>query len=220
VVDRHEPSLALVLDWDGTVTEIDTLHMAIERFGDRTIYEATEGALGHRMTLDEVIAAEIATIGAPLEEVVAFLLEHVRVRSGFRELVDAYDPLIVSAGFHELIDPILERERVRARVVANHVAAHPGGWRATFRDGPLCEVCGERCKRGAVAGLASFAYVGDGISDRCVSLAATRRFARRTLARWLDEQGIAYQSFDDLHDVATALAGDAPEKGAGDGRGG
>jgi 2-hydroxy-3-keto-5-methylthiopentenyl-1-phosphate phosphatase len=66
-------------------------------------------------------------------------------------------------------------------------------------------VCGERCKRGAVAGLAAFAYAGDGVSDRCVSLAAERRFARDGLARWLDEQGVAYEPFEDLFDIVRAV---------------
>ena len=204
--------LPLVLDWDGTVTEIDTLHMVIDRFGDHEVFGALENELGRRLTLDEVIAREIATVSAPLAEVVSYLLEHVRVRRGFEELVAERDPLIVSAGFHELIDPILEREGVRARVVANNVTADPSGWRATFRERPVCDVCGERCKRGAVAGLGPFVYVGDGISDRCVSLAAERRFARRSLAVWLEEQRVAHEPFGDLRDVASAL-GPVPDRG-------
>ncbi len=197
---------ALVLDWDGTVTERDTLHMAIERFGDLGVFNGLEEELGRTLTLDEVIATEMATIRAPHDEVVAFLVDHVRVRPGFRELVAEHEPLVVSAGFHELIDPILRREGIEVRVVANRVAADPAGWRATFPTGPICGVCGERCKRGSVAGLTRFAYVGDGVSDRCVSLAAERRFARRSLAVWLDERKVAYEPFDDLHDVGTALA--------------
>jgi 2-hydroxy-3-keto-5-methylthiopentenyl-1-phosphate phosphatase len=209
-VSENETPLPLVLDWDGTVTEIDTLHMVNHRFGNPEVFGALENELGRRLTLDEVIAREIATVSAPLAEVVTYLLEHVRVRAGFEELVEKHDPLIVSAGFHELIDPILEREGVRARVVANNVTAHPSGWRATFRDRPLCAVCGERCKRGAVAGLGPFVYVGDGISDRCVSLAADRRFARRSLAVWLEEQSVPFEPFNDLRDVASAL-GRVPE---------
>jgi 2-hydroxy-3-keto-5-methylthiopentenyl-1-phosphate phosphatase len=218
---RDTTSPALVLDWDGTVTELDTLHMVNDRFGDPELFGALEDELGRRLTLDEVIAREIATVTAPLDVVVAYLLEHVRVRAGFAELVETYDPLVVSAGFHELIDPILGREGVEARVVANSVTADPTGWRAAFRERPVCDVCGERCKRGAVADLGPFVYVGDGISDRCVSLAAGRRFARRTLAVWLDEQGVAYEPFDDLRDVASALAASPTgREGAGDGRGG
>ena len=48
-MSRHqERSLALVLDWDGTVTERDGLHMAIERFGDLGVFDALEDALGTR----------------------------------------------------------------------------------------------------------------------------------------------------------------------------
>jgi 2-hydroxy-3-keto-5-methylthiopentenyl-1-phosphate phosphatase len=205
-VGHHTARPALVLDWDGTVTERDTLHMVIERFGDLDVFHGLEHEIGRTMTLDEVIAAEMATIRAEHDEVVSFLLDHVRVRAGFRELVVEHDPLIVSAGFDELIDPILGREGIQARVVANRVTAHPAGWQAEFPDAPPCAVCGERCKRGAVAGLDRFVYVGDGVSDRCVSLAAERRFARRSLAVWLDEQSVAYEPFDDMHDVLAALA--------------
>ena len=200
----------VVLDWDGTVTEVDSLHMVIERFGDREAYVALEAELGRTLTLDEVIAAEMATIVAPLDEVVAWLVDNVRIRRGFHELVAAHDPLIVSAGFHETIEPVLGREGVDARVVANHVTAGPAGWQAAFAPGAICAVCGERCKRAAVGGLGPFAYVGDGVSDRCVSLAAQRRFARDGLARWLDREGVPYEPFDDLHDVLAALAGPTP----------
>ena len=73
---------ALVLDWDGTVTERDSLHMVIERFGDLAVFDALEEEVGGRMSLDEVIRLEMATIAAPLEEVVGWMLEHVRVRPG------------------------------------------------------------------------------------------------------------------------------------------
>ena len=151
----------VVLDWDGTVTEVDSLHMVIERFGDREAYVALEAEVGRTLTLDEVIAAEMATIVAPLDEVVGWLVDNVRIRRGFHELVAAHDPLIVSAGFHETIEPVLRREVVEARVVANHVTADAAGWRAEFAPGAICEVCGERCKRAAVGGLGQFAYVGD-----------------------------------------------------------
>jgi 2-hydroxy-3-keto-5-methylthiopentenyl-1-phosphate phosphatase len=100
---------------------------------------------------------------------------------------------------------VLEREGVAARVAANHVTADPAGWRTSFDEGPVCDVCGELCKRSAVAWLRSFAYAGDGYSDRCVALAAELRFARDGLAAWLDEQGVAYEPFDDLHDVQAVL---------------
>src|SRR5205085_4024836 len=34
----NEDPQRLVLDWDGTVTEVDGLHMLLEEFGDRDVY--------------------------------------------------------------------------------------------------------------------------------------------------------------------------------------
>jgi 2-hydroxy-3-keto-5-methylthiopentenyl-1-phosphate phosphatase len=67
-------------------------------------------------------------------------------------------------------------------------------------------VCGEPCKRADVAGLGDFAFVGDGYSDRCVSLAATRVFARDGLARYLDGLGHPYEPFTDFDEIAARLS--------------
>ena len=109
-------SLKLVLDWDGTVTETDGLHLVLLEFGDERIYDAAENRLGRELTLNEVIALEFESVRAPLDEVVEWMREHVRVRPGFAELARAHDPLIVSSGFHELIEPMLEREGVELEV--------------------------------------------------------------------------------------------------------
>src|SRR4051812_49779459 len=43
----------LVLDWDGTVTERDTLSLVMERYGDIALWGQTGRAMGHTMTHDE-----------------------------------------------------------------------------------------------------------------------------------------------------------------------
>ena len=195
----------LVLDWDGTITARDTLHMAIERFGDLEVFRRMESEIGRRLTLNEVIAVEMATISTPLDEAVRWLLDVVEVRPGLAEIVAEHDPLVVSAGFHELIEPVLEREGVSVELVANRLEPTGDGWRTIFLERPPCPVCGEPCKRMALRELGPFVFVGDGISDRCASLAAERVFARDGLAHWLDEHGVAYEPFSDLNDVRAAL---------------
>jgi 2-hydroxy-3-keto-5-methylthiopentenyl-1-phosphate phosphatase len=190
--------MELVLDWDGTVTEGDTLHAAIARFGDVGVFRAMEAEIGRRLTLQEVIAVEMETIRAPIDEVVAFLVETVSLRPGFATLVARRDPLVVSMGFHELIAPLLERDGIQVRVIANRLDPRPDGWRALFRPQAVCDVCGEPCKRSDVAELNGFAYVGDGFSDRCVAQAAARVFARDGLAAYLGERGVPFEPFDDF----------------------
>jgi len=198
----------LVLDWDGTVTERDTLDLVLEEFGDKEIYERVEAELeAGRMTLNEVIAAEFATVTAPLGQVVWHVVEHACVRPGFAELARAHRPLVVSSGFHELIEPVLEREGLLDAVElrANSIEARPDGWRAHFRIAAPCEACGEPCKRGDLPIGVEVVYAGDGHSDHCVSLAADRVFATDGLARWLDEQGVPYRPLTDFHALAAEL---------------
>ena len=199
--------MRLVLDWDGTVTERDTLDLVLQEFGDAEIYERVEGELERgTMTLNEVIAAEFATVTASLDDVVRYVLEHARLRAGFAELARAQRPLVVSSGFHELIEPVLEREGVLGAVElrANRVEARPDGWRVDFRVSETCEVCGEPCKRGDLP-EGEVVYAGDGHSDYCVSLAASRVFATGSLARWLQRRGIAFTPLTDFRRLALEL---------------
>jgi len=104
--------MKVVTDWDGTVTEVDSLHLVLLEFGDERIYDAAENRLGRDLTLHEVIALEFESVQAPLDEVVRWVRENVRVRAGFHEFAREHRPLVVSSGFHELIAPVLEREGI------------------------------------------------------------------------------------------------------------
>lgn len=186
----------LVLDWDGTCTERDTLDLLLREFGR----ELPEGRASFRETME----AEMASLTLPLEDAVAWLVEHARVRPGFHELARAHRPLIVSSSFEETIRPVLEREGVKLEVVANRVDARPDGWRVLWRDDVPCPECGDACKRSALP-PAPFAYAGDGWSDHCAALAAERVFARDGLAAYLRDEGVPFEPFGDLRDVARAL---------------
>ena len=194
------------LDWDGTATVDDTLIVALREFGDWQVYLDAAAALRRgEITLHEEIRRDAESIKVPLEEVVAWLVENLELRPGLHELAEAHRPMIVSSNFRQLIVPILEREGLELEVRANAVEWYPDGWRATFRNGDACGTCGEPCKRADLPGNGQVVYVGDGYSDRCAAQAADRVFARDGLARYLEERGVPYEPFDDLHDVARAL---------------
>ena len=208
-------SRTLVVDFDGTVTEQDLLDTIASRFGDPEVYqEVDEGLDEGSLTLRDVITREYEPVRKPLNEVVEWELENVRIRPGFRELVElarerGWRFVIVSSGFHELIEPILEHEGVEVELHANRVDPRPDGWRVLWQYDDTCESCGESCKRSIVrefGGDGEIVYVGDGYSDRCAAEASDRVFATKELARYLDDRGVIYEPFDDFHDIARRLA--------------
>ena len=192
--------MTLVLDWDGTCTVHDSLVAAVHALGDPSVYEREFSSYG------AALAAEVGTIRASAEAAAEWAVENVSVRPGFHELVERYDPVVVSSGLPQLILPVLGREGVELDVRSNFAEPSPEGWRLRFRhDGP-CPVCGDRCKRRSLPEELPLVFVGDGYSDRCASLACDRVFARDGLARYLAAEGVAYEPFDTLLDVATALS--------------
>lgn len=208
-------SRTLVVDFDGTVTREDLLDTIASRFGDPAVYQEVEDGLDEgTMPLREVITREFRPVRKPLEEVVRWELENVHIRPGFHELVAlagerGWRFVIVSSGFHELIEPILEREGVEVELHANRVDPRPDGWRVLWQYEEFCDSCGESCKRSIVrefAGDDEIVYIGDGYSDRCAAEDSDRVFATRGLARYLDERGIPYERFDDFHQIAERLA--------------
>jgi 2-hydroxy-3-keto-5-methylthiopentenyl-1-phosphate phosphatase len=208
-------SRLVAVDWDGTITEKDILQPIAYEFGDpEVVGELDRGLDEGTVTLRDEIVGEYATVRAPLEEVLAWTFERTRIRPGFKEFVElaraeGWRLVVVSSGFNELIEPILEREGIEVDVLANRVDPRPEGWVVDWRYGEECAACGQSCKRATAEQLAAggeLVYIGDGYSDRCAGEAADRVFATRRLAEHLDSKGLPYEPFRDFVDIASALA--------------
>ncbi len=207
----------VVVDWDGTVTEEDTLMLALRRFLSPEVLDPLERELDAGLALGtithrEVMEREFALMTAPLEDVAGYLVEHARIRPGFAAFARRYDPLVLSSSFHETIEPVLKRAGIAVRLRANRAVPSASGWTVDWTSDSECAVCGEACKRNALPG-GPVVYVGDGYSDRCAALRADRIFARDGLARYLTERGVRFEPFSDFNDIARALESAPPDGG-------
>jgi 2-hydroxy-3-keto-5-methylthiopentenyl-1-phosphate phosphatase len=194
--------MRLILDWDGTSTCDDTMDALVRELGNAKLLEIH---LAERpdLTLHQIIEEELGSIRVPLAEAQRWLVDNVRLRPGFHELVAAHEPLLLSSNVRQLIEPVLEREGLAGlELIANELE---DGWVVKWRDESICEACGQPCKRGTLP-EGEVVYVGDGFSDRCAALAADRVFATGSLARYLEAEGVPFTPFDDLHTVANALS--------------
>jgi 2-hydroxy-3-keto-5-methylthiopentenyl-1-phosphate phosphatase len=204
----------LVLDFDGTVTDEDLIDVLVHDQSPEQ-WDRTETALQNgEMTLNDALVAQLAGVRATEDEVVRFLEERATLRPGLPELIGFcrerfIEPVVISSGFHEVIEPILRRHGIDVPVVAHHAAFSPDGATITFLERAACETCNEACKRADALRLADgrpVAYVGDGVSDRCAAAVADIVFARAALARYLERDGVPFLPFDDFGDVQAGLA--------------
>ncbi len=216
-----EPSRELIIcDFDGTISAIDTINYLCTRYTP-DVFDELEGRLiGGDLTLEEVLRREIIALRERVDDLPAIAAREVPLREGFAEFVGWVDEaghelVIVSSGFRQLIEPMLAAAgHDGITLVANDVDLAAGSGGVSFREGPTCTSCGQRCKRHDVASLRAdrhpstpVTFIGDGFSDLCGCREADRILAVGNLAGWLQRDGVPHHPFEDFHDVIALLQG-------------
>jgi 2,3-diketo-5-methylthio-1-phosphopentane phosphatase len=206
-------AVLLAIDFDGTLTDRDTLDAICQVWAPQALAEAEERLQAGHWTLDQVIAHEFRHVTASREEVLDYLREHVGLRPGLPALLETcverfVEPIVVSSGFSSLIAPFLHEHGIDLPIAAHDAVFSAEGAEVRFAARADCARCGERCKRAEVLRRAdgrTLGYVGDGWSDRCAALAADLVFARAGLARYLADEGVGFLPFEDFDDVRAGL---------------
>lgn len=208
------PVRALVIDFDGTACLQDVSELLLEAFGEPG-WEAYDEAVDRgEMGLREAARHQAAMLRGSREAMLAYALEHAELDPTFPPFVRWAEerglPLeLVSDGFAFYIRPILERAGLgHVPVVTNEMVfdgrpalRHPNGH-------PECVGCGT-CKMLAVQRLRAshgpVAFVGEGQSDRYGALYADVVYAKDSLVRICEGDGVPYRSWATFDDVRRDL---------------
>ncbi len=197
-------------DFDGTITETDTLvFLATHLGGGQRMVEAIGRLIGEgELSLRDGIAAEMRSIRKPFVEAERLLREQVRIEAGFAPLArwcgEKKIPLtVLSAGFHQIIDLFISRDEFpHLEILANQIYPNEEiGWQCQFRDGTdwghdKANPLREAQRRGEYV-----IFIGDGLSDQAAAEAADEVFAKHSLADYCRERRInchEYQTFDEI----------------------
>ncbi len=206
---------AVFVDFDGTITDIDTFDALVRAVAGDDAWDAIDGPLmAGEITLRDALQRQAALVGLSRVEALAFLESHARVDPAFGPFVAAVRARggtirVVSAGIATVIHDALERAGVEVDVLANDVDFAPGGWTMSFVDASDNGHDKAAHVREARAAGIPTVYVGDGISDFAAALAADRRFAKagRALESYCRERGIPCTSFASFREIEAALFG-------------
>jgi HAD superfamily phosphoserine phosphatase-like hydrolase len=208
-----DPALAVFVDFDGTITDIDTFDALVRAIAGDAAWETIDEALrSGRITLRQALEEQARLVRLSRSETLAFLARHAHVDPAFGAFVDAVRAhggsiRVLSAGIATVIHDMLERAGVQVDVLANDVDFHPDGWTMTFLD--ASENGHDKAAHVRAARAASLAtvYVGDGISDFAAAVEAERRFAKagRALEAYCAEREIACTAFTSFAEINAAL---------------
>ncbi|HZS03972.1 MAG TPA: HAD-IB family phosphatase [Blastocatellia bacterium] len=203
-------SIHIFTDFDGTVTEKDTLIFLTTHLGGGAKLIETMGRLVRegQLTLRDCIAGEMRSIRAPFAEAVRLLRKEVQVDPGFAPFARWCEekglPLtVLSAGFREIIDLFISpSDFPQLEILANSIRPdEQRGWQCVFRDRThfghdKAATLREAKKKGLYT-----VFIGDGLSDRAPAEIADEVFAKHGLAEYCKSAGInchEYRTFDEV----------------------
>jgi 2-hydroxy-3-keto-5-methylthiopentenyl-1-phosphate phosphatase len=222
--------VAVALDFDGTITDVDVVDTALVQFSKNSDWLKIEAewAAG-KIGSDECMARQLAGVELTAQELEAYL-DSVNLDPGFKHLHSYLNekgvPLVVlSDGYDLFIKGVFARYGVRNVPFRCNSMRHEGTRLIPSypHKSSSCGRCGH-CKQATLDEAKKLVkhiiFAGDGMSDLCALKSADTVFAKGKLAKYCQEKGFPHIPYRTLEDVALALpeildrvaAGTAPTK--------
>jgi 2,3-diketo-5-methylthio-1-phosphopentane phosphatase len=183
---------AIITDFDGTITEMDSLRLLLETFGPPDWEEFEEEYARGNITATEALENEMQMLELSIEKVIGFTRNNISIDSTFIPFVDwcreENIPLtIVSSNFESIIKSILYTFGLKdLNVQSNNISEREGVLYIIPGElkNPECKAC-HLCKTLAVREFRkkgyTTIYIGDGLTDRCPAWESDIIFARSKL---------------------------------------
>ncbi len=212
---------AIVSDFDGTITDIDTNDLIYFTFGGQPSYEIEKLIAQGKLGVKEGALQHFKRIRLTEHEFLSFIFQNARLDEGFKDFCEFISqkgiPLIVvSGGYINTISSFFKKEGIDSaniKIYANRLKFNGCHIEAVFFDesdecesglGP-CGNCKLRRLRELKTQYRTIIFIGDGTTDRCAAREADMVFAKGSLREYLTVQGIPYIPFNDFHDIRRFL---------------
>lgn len=202
-------------DFDGTITEEDASFYLLDEYARGDWRSLLDDYKSGRITVGEFNTRSFSMIKEDEKTLLQSVEKNVRVRPGFRRLVDycasrGFRFVIVSNGLEFYINAVLDALGLSdIQVCAATNAFLAEGVRVQY-VGPDGSVLQDGFKEAYIALFLKegyrVIYVGNGISDTYAARHAHKVFATGDLLDYYTEHGLSCEPFADLNDVADGLS--------------
>ncbi|OLS03473.1 MtnX-like HAD-IB family phosphatase [Tissierella creatinophila] len=212
-IDFNE--IAILVDFDGTITTKDTNNLLVEVYGNETTDRLKKEFREGKLNFPEYFQGEMSQLRLTEDEYINFLLEKVEISPGFLEFYENIKEKgirigIISGGFKNGIISFLKKHGIKdIEIFSNKLIFDGDIPHIEFLDGQDFKCCDKgpcgnckikhynRYKKDAEKVI----FIGDGTTDMPVAEVADVVFAKDSLAKYLDQKSIDYIFYEDFRDI-------------------
>jgi 2,3-diketo-5-methylthio-1-phosphopentane phosphatase len=213
-VSKSHVSCHVFVDFDGTISPVDTTDRLLERFADPAWREIEEDWRAGRIGSRECMVRQIDLVRATPAQLSALLAE-IEIDPAFPDFVELVQAqgaglTVVSDGLDANVAAVLKAAGLDLPYRANQLEWLGGDrWRLGFPHSRSdCRVLSGTCKCGLAPSPTETVsvLVGDGRSDFCFAAHAELVLAKGSLAAHCRAEGIAHHPFRSFAEATAILA--------------
>lgn len=217
-MDKFSDNIAIICDFDGTVSVDDVNASVFKEFGDKETSPITRQYINGDIGLREALKKKYETIGIDERTFNKYVNDKMEIDSTFFRLCDfarrkGMKLAIISGGFLNYIKILFEKygKNMDMPIFANTLVEKNGIMLPRYGETPDCiksyGPCGI-CKLKHVMEYKrryKVVYIGDGYTDRCAAEKADIVFAKNNLSRYCTDNGIKFIPYKNFNDVIDYL---------------
>ena len=207
--------LAILVDFDGTITTEDTNDKMVKIYGNDNTDKIKREFRQGKLSFPAYFQAEISELRLTEEEYIKFLLEEIDISPGFLEFYKKVKekniPIgIISGGFKNGIIPFLEKHGIDdIEIFSNKLIFDGNKAHIKFLNGQDTHCCDQgpcgNCKINHYYKYKekkeNVIFIGDGVTDMPVANVAEIVFAKDSLAKYMDKKDLDYIPYKDFKDI-------------------
>ena len=216
---NSNPALKIYTDFDGTITQIDSLNMVLDEFAISDWRPIEDRVTAHELSEKEALQAEFDLVNVPLDDAIQFLKKNAKIDTTFKPFADwcktnGLELIVLSGGFKEFIETIFKQFGINGLAVySNSLKIENNKWQVIQSKLPKIKDLCNHCKTNHILESQrngyKVVYIGDGNTDRCPAENADIVFAKNSLAEYLELKNIKYYKYQNFWDIQNILTNDA-----------
>ena len=212
------PKIKIFTDFDGTITEIDSLNMVLDEFAVSDWRPIEDKVTSHEISEKEALQAEFDLVNTSLNDAIEFLNKNAIIDPTFKKFAEwcksnSIELIVLSGGFREFIHPIFNKFGINnLEIHSNSLNVNNNSWKVVQSELPKINYLCNHCKTNHLveARRQGFktVYIGDGNTDRCPAENADIIFAKNSLADYLrnkNKKFYEYQNFNEIQKILITM---------------